>query len=295
MSTTSTSISQDSTQAVGAGLVLPPWLSIIIAIVSVQMGAAIATQLFDTAGSGGVVFLRTALSGLFFVVVTRPRLWGYSLQIYGLSLVYGATIGLNMLAFYLAIARIPLGVTVAIAFIGPLTISVLGSRRASDLLWVALAAIGIMLLSPITDTSLDIIGVGLAFVCSFAWTAFILLSKRIGNLLPGNTMLTLSMCMAALVSAPFGAVESLAVLAEPVLILLALVVALFSAIIPFWLELKAIKQLPVRVFGLLMSLEPAVAALIGWIFLHNLLGIEKVAGIALVTIASIATSRSAGH
>jgi inner membrane transporter RhtA len=269
-----------------------PWLLVVIAIVSVQLGAAIAKQLFEAIGFGGVVFLRTFLGGLIFAVITRSRWRGYSAHIYGYVVIYGAIIAVNMLAFYAAIERIPLGIAVAIAFAGPLVVSVLGSRRPIDFLWVVLAAVGILLLSPITDATLDPVGLLLAFVCSFAWASFIIVTKRAGNLLPGNTMLTLSMCMAAVVAAPFGAVRAAGILTNPSLLAIAILVAVLASVIPFGFEFVALKHLPPRTFGLLMSLEPAAAALMGWVILHEVLGVEKIVGIGLVVIAAAATTRS---
>jgi inner membrane transporter RhtA len=275
---------------IGAGL--PPWLLVVTAIVSVQVGAAFAKGLFDAAGSSGVVFLRTFLGGLILVALVRPRLRGHGAAAYRFMIVYGVTIAVNMLTFYAAIDRIPLGVAVAIAFCGPLSLSVIGSRRALDLLWVVLAVIGILLLSPITDSAVDPLGVGLAFVCAGAWATFILVTKRAGSLLPGNTMLAFAMCLAAFASAPFGLVGAFGVLAQPSLIGLALLVALLSSVVPFVLEFTALRHLSPRVFGLLMSLEPAVAALVGWALLGETLGREAWIGIALVTTAAAATARS---
>jgi inner membrane transporter RhtA len=163
-----------------------------------------------------------------------------------------------------------------------------------DIMWIVLAAIGIILLSPITDVTLDPIGVGLATVCSFAWAAFIIVTKRASALVRDNTIVMLGMAFAALVAAPFGMAKSVAVLTDPRLIGITLVVAVLSSVIPFWLEFKALRQLPSRVFGLLMSLEPVAAAIIGWVVLGEALAIEKIIGIALITIAAVATTRS-GH
>lgn len=271
---------------------LQPWMLVVIAVVSVQIGAAIAKQLFETIGFGGVVFLRLFLGGIIFMLASRPRVLGYSRRVYGMMVIYGVTIAANMLTFYAAIERIPLGIAVAIAFAGPLLVSVLGSRRAIDFLWIVLAAVGILLLSPITDATLDPVGLAIAAVCGFAWAVFIVVTKRASNMLPGNTMLALSMCIGALVAAPFGAVSAVGVLATPALVGLALVVALLSSVIPFWLEFKALKSLAPRTFGLLVSLEPVAAALMGFLILQENLSAEKVAGIGLVTIAAAATTRS---
>lgn len=274
---------------------IPPWALVVVSIVSVQLGAAIAKSLFELAGSGGVVFIRTFLGGVILLLLTRPRLGGHSPQVYRLIAIYGVTIAANMLLFYAAIARIPLGITVAIAFLGPLSISVLSSRRLLDLLWVALAAGGILLLSPFTDTALDPIGIGLAFLTALAWAAFILATKRASGIMPGSALLALSMCVAAVVSAPFGAAKTVAVLASPPLLAIALIVALLSSVAPFWLEFTALRRLSPRVFSLLMSLEPAVAALMGWLVLRETLGWEQLAGIALVTVAAVGTTRDADH
>ncbi|MCC6615813.1 MAG: EamA family transporter [Anaerolineae bacterium] len=271
--------------------ILPPWALTVIAIMSTQTGAAIAKSLFETIGFGGVVFLRTLVAAVVFLVFMRPRLHGYTPRTYLFFAVYGMAITLNMLTFYAAIDRIPMGIAVAISFAGPLALSVMGSRRGSDLAWIGVAVVGILLLSPITDVTLDPVGVMLAFGCAIAWAAYVMLTKRAGNLLPGNTTLALSMGAAALFAAPFGAAQSLHVLGSIEMIALALVVTLMSSVLPFWLEFLALKQLSPRVFGLLMSLEPAVATVVGWILLHETLGIEKIAGIALVTVAAAATTR----
>ncbi|MFN8447983.1 MAG: EamA family transporter [Anaerolineae bacterium] len=269
-----------------------PWMLVIIAVVSVQLGAAVAKQLFDAIGFGGVVFLRTFFGGLIFMLFVRPRLRGYSRRVYGYIVIYGITITANMLSFYAAIERIPLGVAVAVAFIGPLGVAVLGSRRASDLVWVALAAVGILLLSPFTDVTLDLAGLLLAVVCGLVWGLYIVVTKRVGSLLPGNTMLALSMCVAALVAAPTGAVSAVGVLASPQLLLTGIVVALLSSVIPFWLEFRALKSLAPGTFGLLVSLEPVAASVMGWLVLHEELGLTKMVGIGLVTLAAIATARA---
>ena len=265
---------------------------VVIAVTSVQIGAAFAKQLFDSIGPEGVVFIRTFIGGIVFLLMFRPKLYGHSRRVWGYIVLYGVTIAANMLLFYATIERIPLAIAVAIAFVGPLTISVLGSRRAIDFVWIAMAAVGILLLSPITDTTLDPIGILLAAICAVAWAVYILVTKRAHNVMPGNGVLALAMCVAAVVAAPFGAVDALGVLASPTLIALALVVALLSSVIPFWLEFLAIQRLAPRTAALLLSLEPAVAALIGWLILSESLSPEKVVGIGLVTLAAAMTTRS---
>jgi inner membrane transporter RhtA len=261
----------------------------------VQIGAVIAKELFPVIGPSGVVFLRTFLGGILFLLIFRPQIFGHSPRIYGWVLLYALSIAANMLIFYSAIERIPLGITVAIAFLGPLAVSVVGSRRAVDLLWVAMAAVGILLLSPFTDATLDPLGVLLAFLCAAAWASIILVSKRAGALLPGNTMVALAMCAAAFVTAPFGALSAAGMLASPQvpsLVGIALVVAVLSSFIPFWLEFAALQRLPARVVGLLLSLEPAAGAILGWLLLQEGLSFQAIIGIVLVSIAAAATTRS---
>lgn len=273
----------------------PPWLLVLIAVTSVQIGAAFAKQLFDAIGFEGVVFVRTFIGGIVFLLMFRPQVRGHSWHVWRYVAIYSATIAANMLLFYAAIERIPLGIAVAIAFAGPLMISVLGSRRAIDFVWVVMAAVGILLLSPITDATLDPVGILFAGICSAAWAIYIIVTKRAANVLPGNTMLALAMCGAAVIAAPFGAVNALGVLSDVSLIVIGLVVALLSTVIPFWLEFLAIQRLAPRTAALLMSLEPAVAALMGWIILREHLSPETVVGIGLVTIAAAMTTRSDRH
>jgi inner membrane transporter RhtA len=271
---------------------IAPWMLVVVAIVSVQIGAAVAKSLFDTVGSSGVVFLRTLLSGLMFLAVWRPTFIGYSRKACVHIALYGVIIASMMLTFYAAIDRIPLGITVAIAFAGPLSVAVFGSRRLIDLLWVALAAAGILLLSPITDVTLDPVGMLLALMSALTWALYILLTKRVNQVVPGSETLALSMCVAALFSLPFGISGAANIFSDPSLIALALIVALLSSAIPFWLEFRALKNLSPRVFGLLVSLEPVVALIIGFIILQEAMGLREMIGIAMVTIAAIATARS---
>jgi inner membrane transporter RhtA len=271
---------------------IPPWLLVVIAILSVQMGAALATQLFPVAGTNGVVFLRTSLGALIFFTLWRPRVRGYTRTQYVYIVLYGVVIALNMLLFYAAIERIPLGITVAIAFAGPLGVAVIGSRKPIDLLWVALAGVGVLLLSPFTNADLDTWGVVLAVLTAVAWAAYVVLTKRVTHLLPGNDLLALAMAVAALVTLPTGLGGALQIAGFPLLILLAGVVALLSSAIPFGLEFHASKQLAPRVFGMLLAVEPVAAAVIGALFLAQGLALPEVVGIALVTIAAIATTRN---
>lgn len=274
---------------------LPPWALVVIAVISVQIGAAIAKQLFEVVGPSGAVFLRTSLSAVILGLVWRPQFHRYDRRIYLNVLLYGVAIALNMLVFYAAIERVPLGVTVTIAFAGPLTLAVLASRKATDLIWIVMAVAGILLISPLANVNIDPLGMGLALLTAVMWGVYIVITKRVSGLIEGNTLLVMAMAVAAVIALPFGGAKAVNVLGDPGLMARALVVALLSATIPFWLEFKAIKSISSGVFGLLVSLEPAVAAIVGFLLLHEELSLEKIIGIGLVTIAAAATARNSGH
>ena len=270
---------------------VPPWSLVIFGIISVQIGAAFAKGLFEVSGTAGVVFIRTLVAAVIFTLIWRPRWRGYSRRVYIYMVLYGIVIAANMLLFYASIRLIPLGIAVAIAFAGPLLVAVLGSRKLMDFVWVLLAAVGILLLSPLTNGALDGFGVLLAFMTAVAWAFYIILTKRVSGLMEGHTALALSMCVAALVALPFGGFGAAKVLADPGLIVTGLLVALLSSVIPFALDFTAMKRLTPRVFGLLASVEPVAGALIGLIVLHEDLGVREIIGIGLVTVAAIATTR----
>ena len=272
---------------------VPPWALVVSAIISVQIGAAYAKGLFEVAGPAGVVFLRTLLAGILFVVIWRPDVRKLSRSEVVSMVLYGINIAVMMLAFYAAIDRIPLGIAVAISFVGPLALAVAGSRRATDLIWVVCAALGILLLSPITNVALDPLGILFSLVSAISWATYVLLGRRVCTVLDGNSVLAMSMVIAALAVLPFGIVGAAKVLADPGLILLSLVVAFLSSAVPFTLEFEALRRLPPRVFGLLLSLEPVAATVVGFVMLHEALGIRELAGILLVTVAAAATARSA--
>lgn len=271
---------------------IPAWSLVVIAVISVQIGAAVAKQLFEVVGPPGVVFLRTSLSGVFFMLLWRPHLRGYTRREYGAIVLYGVVIALNMLMFYAAINYVPLGVAVAVAFAGPLGIAVWNSRRLLDGLWIALAALGIFLLSPLTNVTFGPLGMIFALLTALSWGIYIIVTKRVGHILPGSVMLTYAMFIAALVALPLGLGGAAKVLEHPDLIVISLIVALLSSAIPFGLEFQAAKHLSAYAFGLLLSVEPVVAAIVGFVVLGEALGVGQIIGISLVTIAAVATARS---
>jgi inner membrane transporter RhtA len=272
---------------------VPPTALVMLSIVSVQLGAAIAKTLFDSLGPGGTVFLRIAFASLVLLVLVRPKLGGHDRNAYVVAGLFGlALAGMNF-SIYLAIDRIPLGVAVTLEFVGPLGVAVAGSRRMLDLLWVVLAAGGILLLAPLGafgGMNLDPVGVAFALLAGCLWASYILLSARTGSAFQGGTGLVIALCVGTLILAPFGVADAGYALLDPKLLLASFGVAMLSSAIPFSLELEALRKIPARVFGVLMSLEPAVATLAGFLVLGERLGIRAVVAIVFVTIAAAGAS-----
>jgi inner membrane transporter RhtA len=263
---------------------------VLAAASSLQVGAAFAVTLFDELGPGGTAFLRLALAAIVLCAIWRPSLAG-DLRV---AAAFGVALGLMNWSIYESIDRIPLGVAVTIEFAGPLAVAVIGSRRPLDGLWIVLAAAGILLLADPGGGSVDGLGVLFALTAAVCWAAYIHLSQRTGRAFPGGSGLALAMVVGALVVAPAGFIQGGGALAEPDLLGSALVVALASSVLPYSLELEALRRLPAAVFGVLMSLEPAVAALAGLVVLGQDLGARELLAIAMVVVASAgATLRSA--
>ena len=262
-------------RAAAVGLVLA-------ATVSPQVGAAFAVTLFDELSPPGAAFLRLAFAAIVLMAIWRPRLHG-DLR---LIVAFGAALGLMNWSTYEAISRIPLGVAVTITFAGPLLVAVIGSRRPLDGLWIALAAVGIVLLVDPGGGSMDSVGVGFALVAAACWAAYIYLSKRTGAAFPGGSGLALAMVVGALIVLPPGVIQAGSALTQPDLLGAALIVSLASSVVPYSLELEALRRLPEEVLGVLMSLDPAVAALAGFVMLGQDLGARDVLAIAMVVVAS---------
>lgn len=256
---------------------------------SVQIGSALATKLMATTGSEGATALRLGLAAVVLLAVTRPRLKAWSSAQWSASLALGlCLVGMNG-AFYLALSRIPLGVAVTLEFLGPLTLSALSSTRRRDLAWVVWALGGVVLLGGLPSAAglaLDPIGVALALIAGLFWALYILAAARVGATTPGLGGLAVATGAAALVALPFGLSGASTVLTRPELAALAAATALLASIVPYSLELGAIRSLPTRTFGILMSLEPAVAALVGWLLLGQGIAWPTVLGMAMVISAS---------
>jgi inner membrane transporter RhtA len=263
------------------------------AVSSVQFGAAFAKSIFDEIGPGGTVFLRMLFAALVLCAIWRPRISGHSRRDIMLILLFGASLAGMNAVFYASLDRIPLGVAVTFEFVGPLAVAVFGSRRRLDLVWVALAATGILLLSDFGGTDLDGLGVALALTAGAFWAAYILLAARVGQAFPGGGGLALAMAVAVVPLAPLGIAEGGSDLLVVWILAVGFAVAMLSSAIPYTLELEALRRLPAGVFGVLMSLEPALAATAGFIVLGEDLVAREIVAIMLVVAASAGAARGA--
>jgi inner membrane transporter RhtA len=272
---------------------VPPVVLVLGAISSVQFGAAFAKTLFDEVGVGGTVFLRVLFAAIVLALIWRPRLAEHGRGDLWLAVAFGFTLGAMNLAFYSALDRIPLGIAVTFEFVGPLGVAVAASRRPLDLLWVALAAAGILLLSEFGSTDLDGLGVALALLAGGLWAAYILLTARVGRAFPGGGGLALAMVVASAMLLPVGVADAGADLLVPWILAAGAVVAVLSSAIPYSLEMEALRRMPAGVFGVLMSLEPAAGALAGLVLLSEGLAAREAVAILLVIAASAGAASQA--
>lgn len=275
----------------GSGVLL-----VIGSCISLQFGAALATQLFAPLGSWGVTTLRLVLGAVVLLVLTRPAVRAWDRRQWRAVALFGVTMALMNGFFYAAIARIPLGVAVALEFLGPLVLSAVTSRRVMDFAWVGLALGGMGLLgaqSVLGGAGLDPLGVVFALIAGLFWAGYVLASGHVGRLVPGTGGLAASMTVAGLLLLPVGAPSVVRAGQEPHLLGLALLTALLASVIPYSLELAALRRVPAQVFSILLSLEPAFAALFGWLLLSQPIEGLRLLAIALVVLASMGTTVSA--
>jgi inner membrane transporter RhtA len=274
----------------GSGIALA-----IASMATIQLGAALSEPLFDRVGPSGVVALRLVLAALVLWPFARPRVFHRSHADIGAAVALGACSGLLTLCFFEAISRIPLGVVVTVEFLGPLGVALYGSRHARDVGWVLLAGAGVALLT-LGDGAgepLDPAGVAFAGVAAVCWACYIVLTKRVGARWAGLEGLSVSLAVAAAVTLPIGAVAAGSELLEPEIVLAGLGLALLIPLLPFVFELIALRRLPTALFGVLMSLEPAIAALLGFAILDQRIALTGVLAIAMVSIASAGAALSA--
>jgi inner membrane transporter RhtA len=266
------------------------WL-VLGGIVSVQVGAAIAKNLFGVVPPTGMVWLRLVTSAVILVAIARPRLTGRTAADWRVALGFGVTLMTMNWAIYQSFARIPLGIAVTIEFLGPLAVAVLGSRRPRDVVWVVLAGTGVALLG-IAPGDVTLAGVLFALLAGAAWAAYILLSASTGRRWPGISGLAVASVVGAVVLAPPAIVEAGSALLDPRILVLGVAIGLLSSVIPYSFELKALRRIPPRVFGVLMSLEPAAAALAAMVLLSEFLTVVQWTAVACVVAASVGATRS---
>ena len=271
---------------------LPPPALLLISIMSIQLGAAVAINLFPVLGPVATVFLRLSFSALLVLFAARHTIDRGARQHWKVLLLYGLILGLMNLSFYGSIARIPLGIAVAIEFVGPLGVAVATSHRGRDFAWIGLAALGILLLTPDIGGSLDPIGVGLALSAGLCWAGFILMSRWVGRVMPGSSGLAIGLAIGALI-AMLGTVATggLPPL-EPWVVGAALVVAVLSTALPLTLEFEALQRMPPRTYGIFVTLEPVVATAIGALLLAQAIGIQGFVAVACVTVAALGVTIS---
>lgn len=239
------------------------------------------------------MFLRIAFAALVLMAIWRPPL-----RISGAArrdvLLLGFALAAMNLSFYVALDRIPLGIAVTLEFVGPLGVAIAGSRRRRDLVWVGLAAAGLLLLAPGPGSDLDAVGCAMALVAGAFWGAYILLTARVGQALRGGQGLAVAMVVAALLTVPVGIADGAGDLLGPEVLAVGLAVAIASSALPYSLEMEALRRLPASTFGVLMSLEPAVAATVGFVGLSQDLEARELVAIGLVLAASVGALRAVG-
>jgi inner membrane transporter RhtA len=272
------------------GSVPPPGL-LLGGIVSVQFGAALAKGLFPLVGAAGTAGLRLVFAAAVLLAVWRPTL-RLSRRQWLVVTAYGGVLGLMNLSIYEALQRLPLGIAVTVEFLGPLAIALAGSRRWLDAVWALLAGAGVVLLADIGGGA-SLLGILFALAAAVCWASYILLGAKLGEATAGGSGLAIAMTIGAVVIAPFGVAEAGPALLDPVTLVIGAGVALLSSVIPYSLELEALRKIPPRLFGVLMSVEPAVAALAGVIVLHEALRPVQWLAIMCVVAASAGATYTA--
>lgn len=270
---------------------LRPLPSILLAMLSVQGGAVFAKRLFSVTGPLWTGELRICFSALILAIIVRPQLSHLRREQWQAAIPYGVVLGAMNLCFYFALERIPLGLAVAIEFTGPLLVALLGSKRLLDFLWAVLAIVGILLVTPWSASrNTSAVGIGLALCAGLLWAAYILLGRRVSQVFSGSTGVAVGLITAAVAVLPAVVFSPASMRFEPHVLLTGFSVAALSSALPYTLEMIALRAMPSRTFGILMSLEPAIAALCGWIFLNERLYPVQYLAIGLVMAASAGTS-----
>jgi inner membrane transporter RhtA len=272
---------------------IPPPLLVLASIASVQLGSAVARTLFDDLGAAGITLLRLGIAALVLGVVFRPRIREWSAAAWRAAALLGMVMAGMNLIFYLSLRTVPLGTAVTVEFMGPLLLALVQTRRLLDALWAVLAVAGVALLGLDSGGAAPLGGLALALIAGLCWAGYVVLSARLGSLVPGTSGLAVSLAVAALVVLPFGVRGAAAVVDRPAMLIGGTAVALLSSVLPYGLEINALRHIPTRVFGILMSMEPAAAAIAGLLVLHQRLGPREIAALVLVSLASLGVTM--GH
>lgn len=271
--------------ASGRGSRIPAPLYALGSIASVQVGATVARHLFAELGPTATVFLRVAFGALILLAIARPRWPPVAAIPWRAVILFGLVIAAMNLCFYQSIARIPLGIAVTIEFIGPLAVAIAGSRKPLDFAWAIMAALGVALLS-LTGGTVSGLGILFALGAGAGWATYIVVSQRVGRMVPGSDGLVFALAIGGLALAPFGIAGAGTRLIDVRNLATGVLVAVLSSAIPFSLEYAALRRLSSRLFGILMSLEPAVGAAAGFVFLAQRLSLRDLVAIVLVMVAS---------
>lgn len=274
---------------------LIPFLLVLGSILSLSVGSSLAKELlFPLIGATGTTALRTGFSAIVLLLLWRPWRASITRREYHFIALYGLTLGMMNLCFYLALDSIPFGLAVAIEFVGPLTVTVLYSRKTSDFIWIALAVAGVLLLLPLrgNDSGLPLSGVLFALAAAFCWALYIVFGKTISHLHSGQTV-AVGLVFASMVTLPVGMMDAGAILDHPYLLAMGLLVALLSSSLPMTLEMAALKRLPHKAFGIMVSMEPAVAALVAFFMLSETLTPTQIIAVVFSITAGMGSAMTA--
>jgi len=266
---------------------IPPALLVVAGLFSLNFGAAFARSHFDAVGPLGATFLRLLFASIILCLLFRPKIWRWHPRTWAVVAVLGLMLGLMNQLIYLSFAYLPIGVAITIEYLGPLTLALVHIRRFSDVVWPVLAVAGVALIGVQATTSLPLAGVAFAAAAGVCWAGYILASSHLGTLMPDTSGLAIAMVIAVLVATPFGAPSALDVLEAPELIVVFVLIALMSSAIPYALELRALRRMPTRVFGVLQSMGPAAGAIAGLVILQESLRWQELLALVLVTAASV--------
>lgn len=273
---------------------IPPGMLVVAGLFSLNFGAALARSHFDSVGPLGATFLRLVFASVILCLMFRPKIWRWDPRTWGAVLSLGLMLGLMNQLIYLSFATLPIGVAITIEYLGPLTLALVHLRRWADVVWPVLAIAGVALIGVQATSALPLIGVVFAAAAGVCWAGYILAGSHLGKIMPDTSGLAIAMVIATVVAAPLGAPEARDVLEVPQLIAIFVLIAVMSSVIPYALELRALRRMPTRVFGVLQSMGPAAAAIAGFVILQESLRWQELLALLLVTTASVGITMTTG-